>query len=140
MCNSLHPDFKPSPPESRVKIKRRHFTTQQVWLPLGAVGCGAHTGEIQSVAQHGVHPAKDVRVAAGGQGRGLRVRALRPAGVVSLQEETRGEEEKLPCMHATSELQGLGTCGKVTIKFSRVLMILILGLKPQKQTTSVVVS
>lgn len=45
------------------------FTTQHVLLPFGAVGCGAHTGEVQGVAQHGVHPAEDIRVAAGGQGR-----------------------------------------------------------------------
>lgn len=64
------------------------FTTQQVWLSLG-VWCGAHTGEIQSVAQHGVHPAEDVRVAAGGQGRGVGVRAVRPAGIVSLQQEKK---------------------------------------------------
>lgn len=56
-----------------------------------AGGGGAHTAEIQSVAQHGVHPAEDVRVAAGGQGGGLRVRAVRPAGFVSL----RGGETKL---------------------------------------------
>lgn len=45
------------------------FTTQHVLLPFGAVGCGAHTGEVQGVAQHGVHPAENIGVAAGGQGR-----------------------------------------------------------------------
>lgn len=64
----------------------RHLTAQHVF-PLGAVGGVAHTGEIQSVAQDGVHPAEDVCVATGGQGRRLGVRAARPAGVVSLQEE-----------------------------------------------------
>jgi len=54
---------------------------------LGVVRCGAHTGEIQSVAQHGVHPAEDVCVAAGGQGWRLGVRGLGPAGIVSLQGE-----------------------------------------------------
>lgn len=63
----------------------RAFTTQHVLLPFGAVGCGAHAGEIQGVAQHRVHPAEDVRVAAGGQGRRFAVRAFRPAGIVSLQ-------------------------------------------------------
>lgn len=67
------------------------FTTQHVGLPLGVVGCGAHPGEVQRVAQHGVHPAEDVGVAAGGQGRRLGVRALRPAGIVSLPEATGGE-------------------------------------------------
>lgn len=61
----------------------RHLTAQQVF-PLGAVGCVAHTGEVQSVAQDGVHPAEDVRVTAGGQGRRLGVRAAWLAGVVSL--------------------------------------------------------
>lgn len=65
--------------------KHQAFTAQHVWLPFGAVGCGAHTGEIQGVAQHGVHPAEDVRVAAGRQGRRFGVRAFRPAGIVSLQ-------------------------------------------------------
>lgn len=69
-------------------LEQKHtqdFTTQQVLLPFGAAGCGTHTGEIQGVAQHGVHPAEDVRVAAGGQGRRVGVRAFRPAGIVSLQ-------------------------------------------------------
>lgn len=69
------------------------FTTKQVWFSLGVVGCGAHTGEIQSVAQHGVHPAEDVRVAAGGQGRRLGVLAVRPAGVVSLHRETERNDK-----------------------------------------------
>lgn len=80
-----HAAFLPPAADWRVKWD---FTTQHVWLSLG-VWCGAHTGEVQSVAQHGVHPAEDVRVAAGRQGRRLGVRAVRPAGIVSLQEETR---------------------------------------------------
>lgn len=56
-------------------------------LPFSVVGCGAHTGKIQGVAQHGVHPAEDVRVATGGQGRRLGVWALRPAGIVSLRSK-----------------------------------------------------
>lgn len=70
-----------------LKVKGKHwqaFTAQQVLLALGAVGCGAHPGEVQGVAQHGVHPAEDVRVAAGRQGRRVAVRALGPAGVASL--------------------------------------------------------
>lgn len=66
---------------------KRVFTAEQVWFVLGAVGCGAHAGEVQSVAQHGVHPAEDVCVAAGGQSRGVGVRALGPAGIISLCEE-----------------------------------------------------
>lgn len=69
-----------------VEDTKQTFTTQQVWLSLAVVRCGAHTGEIQSVAQHGVHRAEDVGVAAGGQGRRLGVRAVRHAGIVSLQE------------------------------------------------------
>lgn len=56
---------------------------------LGAVRRGAHPGEIQSIAQHCVHPAEDVCVAASGQSWRVGVRALRPAGVVSLREEAK---------------------------------------------------
>lgn len=69
--------------------KEGDFTTQHVWLSPGVVGCGAHTGEVQRVAQHGVHPTEDVRVAAGGEGWRLGVEALQPAGVVSLQKRGR---------------------------------------------------
>lgn len=62
------------------------FTTQHVRLSPGTVGCGTHAGEVQRVAQHGVHPAEDVRVAAGGEGRRLDVGVLQPARVVSLRE------------------------------------------------------
>lgn len=64
------------------------FTTQHVRLSPSTVGCGTHAGEVQRVAQHGVHPAEDVRVAAGGEGRRLEVGVLQPTGVGSL----RGEE------------------------------------------------
>lgn len=69
--------------------KKGDFTTQHVWLSPGVVGCGAHTGEVQRVAQHGVHSAEDVRVAAGGEGRRLGVGAVQPAGVVSLQKKKK---------------------------------------------------
>lgn len=82
--------------------KRGDFTTQHVWLSPGVVGCGAHTGEVQRVAQHGVHPAEDVRVAAGGEGRRIGVGALRPAGVVSLQK--RGKYGDYRCKRKKSTL------------------------------------
>lgn len=81
-------------PRAGFTIKWPHFvshcdcrgdvTTQQVSLALGVVGSGAHAGQIQSVAQHGVHPAEDVRVATRRQGRRVRVGTGRPTGVVSL--------------------------------------------------------
>lgn len=70
---------------SRVETDKRDFTTQHVLFPFSAVGCGAHTREVQGVAQHGVHLTEDARVDAGGQGRVVAVRTLQPAGVVSLQ-------------------------------------------------------
>lgn len=72
-----------------VEKVKRDFTTQHVWFPFSAVGCGAHTRKIQGVAQHGVHLAEDARVDAGGQGRIVGVRALQPAGIVSLQWEKK---------------------------------------------------
>lgn len=67
------------------------FTTQHVRLSPGTVGCGTHAGEVQRVAQHGVHPAEDVGVAAGGEGRRLDVGVVQPAGVVSLR---RGDKKQ----------------------------------------------
>lgn len=66
------------------------FTTQHVGLGPSTVGCGTHAGEVQGVAQHGVHPAEDVRVAAGGEGRRLQLGVLQPAGVVSLRKGIEG--------------------------------------------------
>lgn len=65
------------------------FTTQHVGFSPCTVGCGTHAGEVQRVAQHGVHPAEDVRVAAGGEGRRLDVGVLQPAGLVSLRGRNR---------------------------------------------------
>lgn len=70
------------------------FTTQHVRLSSSTVGCGTHAGEVQRVAQHGVHPAEDVRVAAGREGRRLDVGVLQPAVVVSLREREKGKKKK----------------------------------------------
>lgn len=71
------------------------FTTQHVGLSPGTVGCGTHAGEVQRVAQHGVHPAEDVRVAAGGEGRRLDVGGVQPAGVVSLRRRGKNQKQNM---------------------------------------------
>ena len=60
------------------------FTTLDVSLPLG-VWCCAHASKIESIAQHGVHSAEDICVAASGQGRRLRVPTFMSSRIISLK-------------------------------------------------------
>lgn len=99
-----------------------HPYTKLTWhvVTLGLSDrCGANPREIQGVPQHRVHSAEDVRIAARGQGRGLRVPAILDSKIIflliSTQKATYDDQGETATKKGSRDIRLTMTCGRTSL-------------------------